>query len=44
MDRIEWLLTDSKIEEVDPTPEEIKIITNHEKEKSEGNIKYKQQF
>jgi 5'-deoxynucleotidase YfbR-like HD superfamily hydrolase len=41
MDRIEWLLMDSKIEVVDPTPEEVKIISEYEKEKSEGNIVFK---
>jgi hypothetical protein len=41
MDRIEWLLLDSKIEEVEPTPEEVKIISEYEKEKSKGNIVFK---
>ena len=41
MDRIEWLLIDSKIEEVEPTPEEVNIISEYEKEKSKGNIVFK---
>lgn len=41
MNRIEWLLLDSKIEEVEPTPDEVKIISEYEKEKLEGNIDFK---
>ena len=35
MDRLEWLITELKIPEVDPTPEEQKIIQEYKDEKEE---------
>ncbi len=40
IDRLEWLIIDLKIPEVDPTPEERKIIEEYEKDKENGNLEF----
>jgi len=40
MDRIEWLILDKGLKEDDPTPEELTIIKEYEKEKSEGKLEF----
>ena len=40
MDRIEWLILDKGFKEDDPTPEELVIIREYEKEKSEGKLEF----
>ena len=41
MDALERLLMELKIPSVDPTPEEQKIIEEYEKDKEQGNLKFK---
>jgi hypothetical protein len=41
LDRLEWLLLDSKLKFVDPTPEEIEIIEEYQKDKKLGTISFK---
>ena len=40
MDHLEWLLTDLKIPEEEPTPEEIAIFQKYQKEKAEGKVEF----
>jgi hypothetical protein len=40
MDRIEWLILDKKFDEGDPTPEELAIIREYEKKKSDGKVEF----
>ena len=41
LDKLEWLIIDSKLEVAKPTPEEIKIIDEYEKNKKEGTLSFK---
>ncbi|MFW9857001.1 MAG: hypothetical protein ACFFFG_18270 [Candidatus Thorarchaeota archaeon] len=40
MDRLEWLIMEAKVPEVEPTPEELEIIREYEKEKEEGKLEF----
>ena len=40
MDRIEWLIIDKGLKEDDPTPEELDIIREYKKEKSDGKLEF----
>ena len=40
LDKLEWLIIDSKLESVEPTSEEVEIIKEYLKEKKKGLISF----
>jgi hypothetical protein len=40
MSRLEWLLMEVRFSEVEPTPEELEIIKQYEKEKEKGEVEF----